>query len=139
MEKIQAKLTVFFEDPFWVGVCERVSNGKMEVCKITFGSEPKDGELHAFFLQHWNELCFSEPVKTDQLSPVKMNPKRMKRAIQKQRKVRGVSTKSQRALQQEYEKHKRAKKRESRKRINAEKQRRYELKRQKRKEKHRGK
>ena len=139
MEKIQAKLTVFFEDPFWVGVCERVSNGKMEVCKITFGAEPKDGELHAFFLKHWNELCFSEPVKTDQLPPVKMNPKRMKRAIQKQKKARGVSTKSQRALQQEYEKHKRTKKRESRERINAEKQRRYELRRQKHREKHKGK
>ena len=37
---MEAKLTVYFEDPFWVGVFERVEDGKLSVCKVTFGAEP---------------------------------------------------------------------------------------------------
>ena len=39
---MEGKLTVYFEDPFWVGVFERVEEGKLSVCKVTFGAEPKD-------------------------------------------------------------------------------------------------
>ena len=28
------KLTVFFEEPFWVGIYERECDGKYEVCKF---------------------------------------------------------------------------------------------------------
>ena len=34
-----------FEAPFWIGLYERTDNGRYEVCKITFGSEPKDYEV----------------------------------------------------------------------------------------------
>lgn len=33
---------------FWEGVFERVSEGKLSVCKITFGAEPKDYEIYDF-------------------------------------------------------------------------------------------
>lgn len=33
--------TVFFEDPFRVGIFERIDEGKLSVCKVTFGAEPK--------------------------------------------------------------------------------------------------
>lgn len=39
---MKACLTVYFEDPFWVGVFERIDDGKLSVCKVTFGAEPKD-------------------------------------------------------------------------------------------------
>ena len=42
------KLTVFFEDPFWVGIFERVESGKLSVCRVVFGSEPKDYEVWEF-------------------------------------------------------------------------------------------
>lgn len=42
MDRNYGKLTVYFENPFWVGVFERIENGKLSVCKVTFGSEPKD-------------------------------------------------------------------------------------------------
>ena len=42
MDKAAGRLTVFFEEPFWVGVFERISEGKLSVCKVTFGAEPKD-------------------------------------------------------------------------------------------------
>ncbi len=42
MDKVSVVLRVFFEDPFWIGILERVESGRMTVCKITFGPEPKD-------------------------------------------------------------------------------------------------
>ena len=46
----QSSLTILFEAPFWIGLYERTDNGKYEVCKITFGSEPKDYEVQAYRL-----------------------------------------------------------------------------------------
>ena len=40
MDTESGKLTVFFEGPFWVGVFERVAEGKLSACKVTFGAEP---------------------------------------------------------------------------------------------------
>ena len=59
MQKVESRLTVFFDNPFWVGVYERVADGKLEACKITFGAEPKDDEVYEFLLLHWNTLRFS--------------------------------------------------------------------------------
>ena len=47
---MKASLTVFFEDPFWVGVFERIEDGKLSVCKVTFGAEPKDYEVWDYIL-----------------------------------------------------------------------------------------
>lgn len=31
MDKVSGKLTVYFEEPFWVSVFERIENGKLSV------------------------------------------------------------------------------------------------------------
>ena len=41
MDRVSGKLTVFFEEPFWGGVFERVSDGKLFVCKVTFGVDDR--------------------------------------------------------------------------------------------------
>lgn len=51
MDKITGKLTVFFEEPFWIGVFERIYDGKLSACKVTFGAEPKDYEVLEFYPQ----------------------------------------------------------------------------------------
>ena len=33
MDKASGKLTVYFEEPFWVGVFERIEDGKLFVAK----------------------------------------------------------------------------------------------------------
>ena len=33
MDKVSGKLTVFFEDPFWVGVFEHIEDGKLSVAE----------------------------------------------------------------------------------------------------------
>lgn len=51
MDVAVSKLTVFFEEPFWIGVYERQFKGKLEVCKIIFGAEPKDYDVYEFLLK----------------------------------------------------------------------------------------
>ena len=37
MGEVTGKLTVFFEEPFWVGVFERYEDGKLSVAKVNIG------------------------------------------------------------------------------------------------------
>lgn len=131
------KLTVFFEGPFWVGVFERVSNGKLSVCKIVFGAEPKDHEVWDFILKHYYELKFSPAIKTE-VKQTADNPKRRQRNAKKQLQISGVGTKSQQALQIQREEMKIKKKQISKEQRETEKQRQFDLKQQKRKAKHKG-
>ena len=62
MDGHYGKLTVFFEEPFWVGVFERVENGKLSACKVTFGAEPRDNEVWEFVLKNYDRLRFSPSV-----------------------------------------------------------------------------
>lgn len=34
----KGSLTVFFEEPFWIGVFERIEDRKLSACKVTFGA-----------------------------------------------------------------------------------------------------
>lgn len=137
MDKVSGKLTVFFEDPFWVGVFERLSDGRLSVCKIVFGAEPKDYETHDFVLKNYYRLRFSPAVATD-VKETGRNPKRVLREVRKQMQNTGIGTKSQQALKLQQEQLKTECKTVSREQREAEKQRQFELKQQKRKEKHRG-
>ena len=87
-----------------MGVFEITENGKLSAAKVTFGAEPKDGEVFEFILKHYYELKFSPAVDT-KTKRTADNPKR--RQI----------TKEQRE---------------------AEKQRQFEFRQQKRREKHKG-
>ena len=137
MDKVSGKLTVFFEAPFWVGVFERVLDGKLAVCKVTFGAEPKDYEVYDFVLKNYNQLRFSPAVATD-VKEAGRNPKRVQREVRKQVQNTGIGTKSQQALKLQQEQLKTERKIVSREQREAEKQRQFELKQQKRKEKHKG-
>ncbi len=135
MDKVSGKLTVFFEELFWVGVFERVSDGKLSVCKVTFGAEPKDYEVYEFVLKNYYRLRFSLAVATD-VKEVGRNPKRVQREVRKQVQNTRIGTKSQQDLKLQQEQLKTERKTISREQREAEKQRQFELKQQKRKEKH---
>ena len=130
-------LTVFFEEPFWVGVFERISEGRLSVCKVTFGAEPKDYEVYDFLLKNYNRLRFSPAVEAE-VREIGRNPKRIQREVHRQIQSTGIGTKSQQALKLQQEQLKTERKTVSREQREAEKQRQFELKQQKRKEKHRG-
>ena len=137
MEMNGGRLTVFFEDPFWVGVFERITGGKLSVCKVTFGAEPKDPEIQAFILEHYYGLQFSPAAETD-VKETPDNPKRRQREIRKQMQNSGIGTKAQQALQMQREELKTERRQISKEQKEAEQQRQFALNQQKRKEKHRG-
>ena len=117
MDKVIGRLTVFFEDPFWVGVFERIENGRLSAAKVTFGAEPK--------------------VETA-VKPAHRNPKRAQREAGRQTAQVGIGTKSQQALQLQQEQNKQVRKRQSRARKQADAKRLYALKQQQKREKHKG-
>ena len=134
---METRLTVYFEDPFWVGVFERVEDGKLSVSKITFGAEPKDYEVWEFVLKHYYELEFSPAVETATRRTAD-NPKRRQLNARKQLERTGIGTKSQQALQLQLEQNKQERKIKSREQKQAEAERQFALRQQKKKEKHKG-
>ncbi|MDD6213448.1 MAG: YjdF family protein [Clostridiales bacterium] len=137
MGKVSGKLTVYFGDPFWVGVFERIEDGKLSAAKVTFCTEPKDFEVLEYILESYYRLQFSPAVETV-VKDLKKNPKRRQRDAEKQMKEIGIGTKSQQALKLQQEKNKLERKVKNRKQKEADAQRMFEQKQQKKKEKHKG-
>jgi hypothetical protein len=133
-----SKLTVLFEEPFWIGLCERVDGGRYEVCKITFGAEPKDYEVYGFVLKNWNRLRFSRSIEAGTPEERRVNPKRMQRQIHRGLETAGIGTKAQQALKLQQAEGKQARQARTRAEREAEAQRQFDLRQEKRKEKHRG-
>ena len=141
MDESRASLTVYFEAPFWVGLYQREWNGQCQVCKITFGAEPKDYEVYQFLLDNWRRLRFSPPVAAGRIEQRRINPKRMQREIKKQLQsagAAGMDTKAQQALKLQQEAGKQARKVRSRTEKEAEQERKFAQRRETRKAKHRG-
>ena len=137
MGEVKTRLTVYFEEPFWVGIFERYESGKLSVAKVTFGAEPKDCDVYEFILNHYYSLQFS-PAVAAVVKETKKNPKKMQRDIRETLRNTGVGTKSQQALKLQQEQNKQERKLKSREQKAAEEKRMFELKQQKKKEKHRG-
>ena len=137
MEKVSGKLMVYFEDPFWVGVFERIEDGKLSVSKVTFGAEPKDYEVQEYIQKYYSSLKFSPAVETV-VKEIKRNPKRMQREAKRQMQETGIGTKSQQALKLQQEQNKQEHKVRRREKKEAEELRMFKLKQQKKREKHKG-
>ncbi len=97
------KLTVFFDEPFWVGIFERLDGGLLETSKVVFGAEPKDYEVYGFVLENYWRLRFGRPVEAKTEPCKRINPKRLQRKVRKETAASGVGTKAQQAVKQEQE------------------------------------
>ena len=138
MECGYARLTVWFADPFWVGVYEREAEGRLEVCRHTFGAEPKDGEVWQWLLSAWRGLDFSPAVEAPRRPSGRENPKRTRRQARNRPEKTGAGTKSQQALQLQREARRVERAQRHRQRDAAEEERRFRLRQEKKKEKRRG-
>ena len=136
MDKTISRLTVYFEEPFWVGVFERIEDGKLSACKVTFGAEPKDGEVYDFVLRNYSRLRFSPAVEAH-VKQDKRNPKRIQRDVKKQLQNCAAGTKARQALKLQHEQNKTERKVKNRAEKLAEQERLFALKQQKKKQKHR--
>ena len=137
MDAAEIQLTVFFQEPFWVGVFERTENGRLSACKVTFGAEPKDYDVLDYMMKHFYGLRFSAAVEAEARKKAD-NPKRRQREAQRQLLNTGISTKSQQALQIQREALKTERRHVTREQREAEAQRRFALKQEKKKQKKRG-
>ena len=135
METISIGLTVYFEDGFWHGLFEQVYRETYQVCRVTFGQEPKDDEILEIIQTQFTQLSL---VQNYIKQHVKIkNPKRLQRAVKKQVKQK-VSSKSKELLQLQYEERKKISKHQSSVQKQLLKQEKFERKQQKRREKHKG-
>ena len=134
---VSSTLTVYHDGQFWVGMAEHVEDGRYGVARIVFGAEPSDEEILQFVVGKWEKLSFfgDDPVETSK--PAK-NPKRRAREAAKVLKRPPVSTKAQQAFaaQRKAMKRESAQARSQRRADEAET--RFEQRKLKRKQKHRG-
>lgn len=137
MDKASIRLAVFFEEPFWIGIFECISEGQLSVCKVTFGTEPKDYEVYEVILKNYDRLRFSPAVSAD-VKKTSRNLKRRQREARKQIQNTRICTKSQQALKLQQEQLKAERKTMSREKREAQKQRKFELKQKKKQQKRRG-
>ena len=132
------QLTVFFENPFWVGVFERQEQGMLQTARVVFGSEPKDFEVYDFVLREYASLKWSRPILVEDKVMRKRNPKRVQRDVQKAMKQKGISTKAQEAMRLERDANKLERKSLSKAERERQKRMRFEKRQEKKKEKRKG-
>ena len=130
--------TVLFQPPFWVGIAERWEKEGYSAAKVVFGAEPTDAQLYEWLEKEWHRLDFSPAEEGER--PVKEhgNPKRAQREARAATQDRGISTRAQEALSRQREQEGLAHKRAGRSRREQERQGKYLLRQQKKREKKRG-
>lgn len=131
-------ITVFFEDPFWVGLYEREEREGYSVCKLTFGAEPRDYQVYEALLAHWRELRFSPTLSRRQGKRAEINPKRARREAARTLSARPVGTKAQEAMKLQLAEGKEIRREKSRETREREEERRFLLRQEKKRQKHRG-
>ena len=134
---VSSTLTVYHDGQFWVGLAERVEDGGYGVARIVFGAEPSDEEILQFVVGKWERLSFfgDEATETKKLAK---NPKRRAREAAKALKQPAMSTKAQQALANQRETMKRESARVRSQRRAEEADARFEQRKLKHKQKHRG-
>ena len=134
---VSSTLTVYHDGQFWVGLAEHVESGRYGVARIVFGAEPSDEEILQFVAGRWEKLSFFGGEPTEASKPAK-NPKRRAREAARALKQPAMGTKAQQALAAQREAMKRESAHARSQRRADEADARYEQRKLKRKQKHRG-
>lgn len=134
---MSSTLTVYHDGQFRVGLAEHVGGGRCGVARIVFDAEPSDEEVLQFVVNKWVKRSFFGDDPTETNKPAK-NPKRRAREAAKALRRPAMGTKAQQVLASQRETMKRESARaRSRRRAN-EAEERFEQRKLKRKQKHRG-
>jgi len=91
---VTSVFTVFFEDPFWVGVLEENYNENIYMGKHIFGAEPSNSELLQFYIYEFDKI---KKIKIGE-SEVKTKKMSFKKSLTKSKKTQNrvnIGTKSQ--------------------------------------------
>ena len=134
---VSSALTVYHDGQFWVGLAEHVEGGRYGAARIVFGAEPSNEEILRFVSSKWARLAFFGDDPAEASKPAK-NPKRRSREAAKALKQPAMGTKAQQALAAQREAMKRESAQVRSRRRAEEADARYERRKLKRKQKHRG-
>lgn len=134
---VSSTLTVYHGGQFWVGLAEHVEDGRYGVACIVFGAEPSNEEILHFITGKWAKLSFFGDDPTEASKPAK-NPKRRAREASRALKQPAMGTKAQQTLASQRDAMKRESVRARSQRRADEAEARFEQRKLKRKQKHRG-
>ena len=134
---VSSTLTVYHDGQFWVGLAEHVEDGRYGAARTVFGAEPSDEEILRFVASEWEKLSFFGGDSAKASEPAR-NPKRRAREASKALKLPAMSTKAQQALAAQREAMKQASAHTRSRRRAEEAEARFEQRKLKRKQKHRG-
>ena len=134
---VSSTLTVYHDGQFWVGLAEHVEDGRYGVARIVFGAEPSDEEILRFVTGKWAMLSFFGDEPTEESKPAK-NPKRRAREASRALKQPAMGTKAQQTLASQRDAMKRESVRARSQHRADEAEARFEQRKLKRKQKHRG-
>lgn len=135
---MKGSFTVFFEDPFWVGIFEEEDKSGYRCCRVVFGEEPSGPELFQFIRKEYNYLKFSQDEEKVHEKKKRINPKRLARETSKHMTESPYMNKAYDVIRKNYELMKDEKKQEKREKKEMASERRFKKKNEKRKQKHRG-
>ena len=134
---VSSTLTVYHDGQFWVGLAEHVEDGRCGVARIVFGAEPSNEEILQFVAGKWEKLSLFDDKPAEASKPAK-NPKRRAREAAKTLKQPAMSTKAQQALAAQKEAMKQESAHARSRRRAEEADARYEQRKLKHRQKHRG-
>ena len=130
-------ILVYFDDPFYAILVERRENGRLSVARQVVGPEPSEIEVLEWVQREFPRLRYSPAVEDVPRNPMAVNPKRRQRQAARET-GGGVGTRSQQALQLDRELRAAQRKSDRRERQEEEAERRFQLRQEKRKARHRG-
>jgi hypothetical protein len=81
---MSVQLQIFFEDPFWIGLFSAIDNDGTEVCRVVFGKEPTDAEVYHYLRKNFYQLKFIESESLAMHTSHSVNPKRRQRQISRE-------------------------------------------------------
>jgi hypothetical protein len=129
--------TIFFEDPFWIGILEENYDEKNYMGRHIFGAEPSNPELIQFYLYEFDKI---KRIKIGE-SKIETRTMSFKKSLNKSKKTqnkKGVGTKSQNLFQKAFEETMKIKKKTSKAEERLDKEEKYIKKQEKKLEKRKG-
>jgi len=96
-------ITIFFENPFWVGILERKYENQYEVARYVFGAEPSNAEILDLLKNHYDRFEFCRRIQDDE--NIEIIEKSFKKKLHKAKKeqLQGCNNKSLKIFQAEFE------------------------------------
>ena len=138
MDRNFSRFTVLFQPPFWVGIGERWEADGYSAARVVFGAEPTAAQLLQWLDKEWHRLRFSPAAEGKRPFKEHSNPKRALREARAATQVQRISTRAQEALSRQREQDGLSRKVQNRHKRQEEAERKYLLRRQKKREKKRG-